>query len=162
RTFAFTDIVDSTKLAAILGDEAWERVIGWHDGAIRSVVAEHAGEVVKATGDGFFLAFERPDQAIDAAVAIQRRFDEQRRTQGFAPAVRIGLHEAEAGRSGLDYVGGGVNAAARIGGAANGGEVLVSASTLARVRSSPREVGRRSVELKGIEGPVDVVALDWR
>jgi class 3 adenylate cyclase len=162
RTFAFTDIVDSTKLAALLGDEAWERVIAWHNVAIRAVVAEHLGEVVKATGDGFFLAFERPDQAIDAAIGIQRRFDEQRRTQGFAPAVRIGLHEAEAGRSGLDYVGGGVNEAARIGGAASGGEVLASAPTLEQLRTSAREIGRRTVELKGIQGPVEVVAIDWR
>ncbi len=162
RTFAFTDIVDSTKLASVLGDEAWEGVIVWHDGAIRSIVAEHSGEVVKATGDGFFLAFARADEAVDAAIAIQRRFDDQRRTQGFVPAVRIGLHEAEAGRSGLDYVGGGVNEAARIGAAAGGGEILVSASTFARAGSAAREAGRRTVELKGIERPVEVVSIDWR
>ncbi len=162
RTFAFTDIVDSTKLAAVVGDEAWEGVIAWHDAAIRSLVAEHRGEEVKATGDGFFLAFPAPGVAIECGIAIQRRFADHRRTSGFAPAVRIGLHEAEATRSGLDYIGSGVNLAARIGAAAGANEILASAETIARAKAALSEAGRRSVELKGIERPIELVAIDWR
>src|SRR5262249_10804652 len=46
RTFVFTDIVGSTRLAASVGDEAWDRALRWHDRTIRSVVAEHGGEEV--------------------------------------------------------------------------------------------------------------------
>jgi class 3 adenylate cyclase len=55
-----------------------------------------------------------------------------------------------------------VNQAARIGGAANGDEVLVSAATLKAARHSYTESGRRSIELKGISAPVDVVSIEWK
>jgi class 3 adenylate cyclase len=162
RAFVFTDIVDSTRLAELLGDEAWGGVLRWHDETLRALVAEHGGEEVKRTGDGFFLAFADASRAIGCAVAIQRRLARQRETQGFAPSVRIGIHWSEATPSGLDYIGGGVNQAARIGAAASGDEILVSAATLAGVRGAFSETGRRTLELKGISEPVEVVSIGWR
>ena len=161
RVLMFTDIVDSTRLAETLGDLAWDGVIRWHDKTLRAVVAEQGGEEVKATGDGFFLAFADVDQAISAAVAIQRRLAEQRRDQGFAVAVRIGIHGAEVNRVGLDYTGSGVNQASRIGGAARGGEILVSAATLEGAHRTFVESARRKLKLKGLSGPVEVVSIDW-
>jgi class 3 adenylate cyclase len=162
RVFMFTDIVDSTRLAETLGDRAWDGLIRWHDRTLRAATAEQGGEEVKATGDGFFLAFTDADQAIEAAVTIQRRLADQRRAQGFAPAVRIGIHQAEANRVGLDYAGTGVNQASRVGAAAEGDEILVSAGTLANARHAFVEAGRRTVELKGLSAPVEVVSIDWR
>ena len=161
RAFMFTDIVDSTRLGEVMGDEAWNRVTRTHDQVLRSAVAEQGGEEVKATGDGFFFAFADADQAIEAAVSIQRRLAAHRDAQGFVPAVRIGIHQAEVNRVGLDYTGSGVNQAARIGDAAEGGEVLVSAATLASARHSFSESGRRSVSLKGLSMPVEVVSVGW-
>jgi class 3 adenylate cyclase len=161
RVLMFTDIVDSTKLAEALGDEAWDGIIRAHDRTVRAAVAEQGGEEVKATGDGFFLAFTDTDLAIEAAVAIQRRLAEQRR-QGFVPQIRIGMHGAEVNRVGLDYMGSGVNLAARIGTAGDGGEILVSAVTLASARHSFMEAGRRTLELKGIAEPVEVVSVAWQ
>jgi class 3 adenylate cyclase len=162
RAFVFTDIVDSTRLAELLGDEAWNAMLRWHDQALRSLIAEQGGEEIKRTGDGFFLAFATPDAAIECGVAIQRRLSEQQQTQGFAPAVRIGAHWAEATRSGLDYIGGGVNQAARIGAMAGAAEILVSASMLATARRAYAELDRRTVSLKGIAQPIEVVSLGWR
>ena len=161
RVFMFTDIVDSTKLAETLGDETWDGVIRTHDRAIRAAVAEQGGEEVKATGDGFFLAFADADQAIQAAIAIQKRLAEQRRAQGFAVSVRIGIHAAQANRVGLDYTGSGVNQASRIGAVAEGGEILVSASTLAAASNSLVERARRTVTLKGLAAPVEVVSIAY-
>jgi class 3 adenylate cyclase len=162
RTFIFTDIAESTRLAELLGDEAWNRLIRWHDQTLRSLVAEHGGEEIKATGDGFFLAFDTTEQALACAIAIQRRLTEHSQAHGFAPRVRIGVHRAEANRSGLDYTGIGVNQAARIGQAAAGAEILVSAPTLATARREYAALGRRSVELRGLSAPVEVVSVDWR
>jgi class 3 adenylate cyclase len=161
KTFAFTDIVDSTKLAGTLGDEAWSGLLRWHDQTLRSLVAEHSGEEVKATGDGFFLAFDDVDLALECAVAVQRRFAEHRRGQGFAPGIRIGLHRAEANRAGLDYIGSGVNQAARISAEAQASEVLISLSSLQAARHSFRELGRRTLTLKGIPDPVEVASIAW-
>ena len=161
RTFVFTDIVDSTRLAEALGDVAWARLLRRHDTLVRTVVAEHGGEEIKATGDGFFLAFADAGASIDAAVSLQRRLAEQAEQHGFAPSVRIGLHTSEASRSGLDYIGIGVNHAARIGAAAEGGEVLASHATVAAANRSLRERGRRTLRLKGITEPVPVTSVDW-
>ena len=162
RAFMFTDIVDSTRLVELLGDEAWNRLIRWHDDTLRAVVAEHGGEEIKRTGDGFFLAFVDSAAAIACAIAIQRRLAQQREAQGFALSVRIGIHGAEAQQSGLDYIGAGVNRAARIAAAAGGAEILVSAETLAAIQYPVSEAGRRSLALKGTSGQTEVVAVEWR
>ena len=160
RTFAFTDIVDSTKLAEALGEAKWQRLLEWHDKTLRALIEEHGGEVIKHTGDGFFAAFERPDDAVFAAVAIQQALDGH---DGIAPDVRIGLHAGGAfAKDDADYGGQGVHAAARIGALAGPGEILASAETLADSRGRYRTASARSVELKGISEPVEVVSLVWR
>jgi class 3 adenylate cyclase len=124
-------------------------------------VAEHGGEVVKHTGDGFFLAFGDASRAIEAMVALQRRLAAHRAGEGFAPTVRIGVHAAEASRSGTDYLGTGVSLAARIGAAASGSEILVSRATLDAARRSFSVTAERTLELKGIAAPTDVVSIGW-
>ncbi|HEY8169958.1 MAG TPA: adenylate/guanylate cyclase domain-containing protein, partial [Candidatus Limnocylindria bacterium] len=161
RAFAFTDIVDSTRLAATLGDEGWQSILRRHDEMVRRGVAEHGGEVVKHTGDGFFLAFGEPDRAIEALIELQRRLAAYREREGFAPTVRSGAHLAEATRSGTDYLGTGVTLAARIGGAANGSEILVSRAMLDMARRSFPEVEARTLELKGIDEPTEAVSIRW-
>lgn len=163
RAFMFTDIVDSTRLAQALGDEAWENLRSWHDRTLRAAAAEQGGEEVKATGDGFFFAFADADRAIEAAIGMQRRLATHRAaSEGFAPEMRIGIHQAEARQVGLDYHGIGVSLASRIGDAGGAGEVLVSADTLAAARHRYAERARRTEPLKGIADPVEVVSVDWR
>jgi class 3 adenylate cyclase len=162
RAFMFTDIVDSTRLAVSLGDEAWRVHSRSHDQALRSAAAEQGGEEVKATGDGFFFTFADADAAIEAAIAMQRRLDERRRGEGFAPDVRIGIHLAEASRVGLDYQGLGVNVASRIADRAEAGEILVSGATLGRARHRFTTGTPRTVELKGVSDPMELTPIDWR
>jgi class 3 adenylate cyclase len=162
RTFMFTDIVKSTHLVEALGDDAWEDLLRWHDQTLRSLFAGHGGEEIKQAGDGFFVGFREAPEAIECAVAIQRTLADHRRAHGFAPQVRIGLHAAEAAQLGRDYGGMGVHEAARIAALAEGGEILASRVTLpaGAVRFAASEP--RSVSLKGISAPVEVVAIDWR
>ncbi len=162
RTFVFTDIVGSTSLAEALGDEAWQELIRWHDQTVRAVFDRHGGMEVRHTGDGFFVAFESPQSAIEAAVAVQRALAEQRRTHGFAPPVRIGLHQAEAAVRGMDYAGKGVHEAARIGALAEGGEILASAQTAGSGAARFAVSEPRSARLKGVSQPIEVVRVDWR
>ncbi|MGH2651935.1 MAG: adenylate/guanylate cyclase domain-containing protein, partial [Actinomycetota bacterium] len=112
RTLMFTDIVGSTNLIETIGVEAWENVLDWHDRTLRSLFAAHDGEIADHTGDGFFVAFANPTVGVECAVAIQRALAEHRKTQGFAPQVRIGLHRTEASRKGRAFAGKGVHEAA--------------------------------------------------
>jgi class 3 adenylate cyclase len=162
RTFMFTDIVRSTNLIEAIGDEAWTDLVRWHDATLRSIFAEHGGEEIDHAGDGFFVAFPKSPSAIECAVAIQRGLAEHRRAHGFAPQVRIGLHTAEASGRGTTYKGRGVHEAARISGVAEGGEIIASVSTVESSKPRFAVSEPRPVRLKGIDGPVDVVSIDWR
>ena len=160
RTFMFTDIVGSTRLAESLGDVAWERLLRWHDETLRSLIATGGGHVVNSTGDGFFVAFEAAPAAIDTAIAIQRALRDQRAEDGAVLEVRIGLHAAEATQRGADFSGMGVHIAARIGALAVGGEILVSAEALAEAGDVPT-LGARSEAIRGVTAPVAVAAVAW-
>lgn len=159
RTFMFTDVVDSTKLVEALGEEKWKKLLDWHDGSLRELIEASGGEVIKQTGDGYFAAFAGPSAALEAAVAIQRKLDEQ----PLAPGVRIGVHTGGAYHSDdlKDYAGLGVHVAARIGALAGGGEILVSRESLDGTAkfalSEPR-----SEALKGFDEPVELVSVQWR
>ena len=160
RTFVFTDIVDSTKLAEALGEEKWKKLLGWHDRALREQIEKAGGQVIKQTGDGFFAAFENPGAALEAAVGIQRTLDTY---DGAAPDVRIGLHSGESfSKDETDFGGQGVHAAARISAIANAGEILASRETIRDGARGYLFSGRRAVELKGISEPVEVVTVEWR
>jgi class 3 adenylate cyclase len=160
KTFMFTDIVGSTNLAEALGDQAWERLLRWHDDALRTKVANGGGEIVKSTGDGFFAAFDSAQAGVDCAISIQRALVEHRESTGFALSVRIGLHTAEANRRGNDYSGKGVHVAARVSALANGGEILASSATLAEAGKVPTS-DSRTAPIKGIGEPVQVAAITW-
>jgi class 3 adenylate cyclase len=163
RTFMFTDIVTSTDLVGVIGDEAWSELLAWHDRELRAAFAKHRGEEVNHTGDGFFAAFERPGDAIDCAVDIQRRLARHRHEHGFALWVRIGLHAAEATRQGRNFTGRGVHIAARVGAAAAREEILVTRDVVGgagTVRFSLSEP--RSVTLKGVREPIEVQSVEWR
>jgi class 3 adenylate cyclase len=161
RTFVFTDIVGSTPLVEALGDEAWEELIRWHDQTLRVVFSRYGGTEVRQTGDGFFVVFEGASAAIESAVAVQRSLAEHRRSHGFSPQVRIGLHQAEASSRAMDFSGRGVHEAARIGALAAGGQILASLQTVQGVDTRFPVSAPHSVTLKGVSQPVEVVTVEW-
>jgi class 3 adenylate cyclase len=116
---------------------------------------------VTSTGDGFFVGFDSPEAAIACAVAIQRRFADHRRQHGFAPQVRIGLHASGAAQVGGSFRGIGVHEASRIAALAEGGEIVASKATVGSTSPYPASEPR-TVTLKGLSEPVDVVSIDWR
>ena len=160
KTFMFTDIVGSTNLAEALGDQAWERLLRWHDDMLRELVKNGGGVIVNSTGDGFFAAFDSARAGIDTAIAIQRALRDHRADTGFALSVRIGLHAAEATRRGDDYSGMAVHVAARIGALAAGGEILASAETVTEGGDVATSESRLT-PIRGVTAPVAVAAVSW-
>jgi class 3 adenylate cyclase len=161
RAFVFTDIVSSTKLLDAIGDVAWGNLVSWHDRTLRRLFVQHDGEEVDHAGDGFFVAFADAGAAIACAVAIQRSLEEHRRTNGFAPEVRIGVHQAEAARVGEEYRGLGVHTAARIGGVAAAGEIVASEPTARAAGATLLDIPRE-VALKGLPEPLRLARVAWR
>ncbi len=162
KTFMFTDMVKSTPLVEAIGDQAWQDVLRWHDQTLRALFARHGGEEIDHTGDGFFVAFSEVQGAAECAVDIQRTLTEHRRTHGFAPQVRIGLHATSAPRRGRGFAGKGVHTAARIMALAGPDEILVSEESLQGAPFRFPASEPRKVRLKGLTDPVSVVSVLWR
>ena len=154
-TFLFTDIEGSTRLLQQLG-EGYREVQERHDEILRASIDEADGYVVRTEGDSFFATFTSAVPAIHAAVAAQRALAQQEWPAG-PLRVRMGLHTGEGVLLGGDYLGIDVNRAARIAAAGQGGQILLSESTLALVEHAlPEGVTSRDLgahRLKDIEHP---------
>jgi len=161
-TLMFTDIVESTKLVELLGDEAWSNLLDWHDRTLRECFSTTAGREIGHEGDGFFISFADPLAATSCAVAIQRTLAAHRRDHGFAPEVRIGIHATEAIDLGDDYHGKGVHEAARIAAAAGAGEILVTRSVLDDLDGQYSSHDTRQLQMKGLVAPAEVSSIDWQ
>jgi class 3 adenylate cyclase/ATP/maltotriose-dependent transcriptional regulator MalT len=161
RTFLFTDIVGSTKLAEALGNAAWEQLLRWHDDTLRDRIARNGGVVVNSTGDGFFAAFELAPAAVACAIEIQRSLAEHRGSAGFAPSVRIGLHAADAVVRDTDYSGVGVHIASRLVGIADADQILASQAVLDEAPGTGAGEGRE-ITVRGVSTPIRVAEIDWR
>jgi class 3 adenylate cyclase len=144
-TVLFTDIVDSTKTAAELGDSRWRGVLERHQGAVRRALERFGGREVKSTGDGFLATFDGPARAIRCARAI---LDD---SEGDGVRVRAGLHTGECEVMGDDIGGMAVHIAARVSALAGPSEVLVSRTVRDLVAGSGLEFSDRGAhELKGV------------
>jgi DNA-binding NarL/FixJ family response regulator/class 3 adenylate cyclase len=155
-TFVFTDVEDSTGLVLELG-EAYTQVIADHRRLVRTAAEENGGYEVDSRGDEFFLAFGRADDAVEAAVAIQREH-EAHRWPGREVRVRIGIHTGRPTIEEDDYVGIDVHYVARLCSAGHGGQILVSNATVDVLEDVPvKDLGAHA--LRGLQGPERIFQL---
>lgn len=160
-TVVFTDIEGSTALNSSFGDRAWLEVLRVHNDVIEDATIRFGGTVVKNQGDGFMLAFPSARTAVACAEEMQRRIAETFNDPGLPIRVRIGIHTGELTRNADDFFGHAVNYAARIAGAAAGGEILVSGVVYDLVRPTGLFTfgDRRERVLKGLDGTTTVYTL---
>jgi class 3 adenylate cyclase len=149
-TVLFTDIADSTRRAAELGDSAWSQLRERHNAVTRAQLERFRGHEVKQTGDGFLASFDGPARAIRCACEVR---DEARE---LGLEIRAGVHTGECEVTGDDLAGLAVHVAARVAAKAQPNEVLVSGTVRDLVMGSGVELVDRGVqELKGVPG-------EWR
>lgn len=152
-TVMFTDIVDSTRRAAELGDASWRQVLERHDELVRRQLERWQGREVKTTGDGFLATFDGPARAIRCGRAIAET------VEPLGIRVRAGLHTGECEVRGDDVAGMAVHIGARVGSLAGPGEVLVSSTVKDLVVGSGIDFEDRGEhELKGVPGAWKVFA----
>jgi pimeloyl-ACP methyl ester carboxylesterase len=144
-TVLFTDIVDSTRTAAELGDQQWRDVLERHQSSVRDALSSFDGREVKSTGDGFLATFDGPGRAIRCAQAILGA------SESLGILVRAGLHTGELEVMGDDIGGIAVHIAARVSAHAGPAEVLVSRTVKDLVAGSGIGFADRGTEtLKGV------------
>jgi class 3 adenylate cyclase len=151
---AFTDIVDSTKRAAQLGDKQWRQLLEAHDSLAASEVESVGGRLVKFTGDGLMATFDGPARAVQCIRTLSERLGE------FGLPIRAGVHTGEVEVIGDDIGGIAVHIAARISARAAAGEILTSSTVRDLVAGSGLEFDDRGEhELKGVPGTWRVLAV---
>jgi len=155
RTLLFTDIVDSTAHAARLGDGRWRDLLERHHEDVHKELERFGGHQVKSVGDGVLATFDGPpSSALRCALAITAAARE------LGVEVRIGMHTGECELIGEDVGGMAVHIAARVGGLAQAGEVLVSGTVFGTVVGGPFSFEDRGLhELKGVPGRWPLFAL---
>ena len=119
-TVLFTDIVDSTAVAASVGDRAWAELVTEHHRIVRGQLARYRGVEMDTAGDGFYATFDGPARAVRCALAIEAD------VRKLSIEVRAGVHTGEMQM--IDGKAGGiaVTLGARIASLAGPSEVLVS------------------------------------
>jgi len=152
-TVLFTDIVDSTRSAAQMGDQRWRQLLDNHDHLARQMVEKHRGILVKNTGDGILATFDGPGRAVRCALAFGTA------AQQIGLPLRAGLHTGEIEIRGRDIGGIAVHAAARVMAQSQSSEVLVSRVVTDLVAGAGLKFAERgSHELKGLPGRWDLFA----
>jgi predicted ATPase/class 3 adenylate cyclase len=149
-TFFFSDIEGSTRLVQRLGNR-FKEPLERHEALVRNALAENGGIEIRTIGDAFFVVFPSADAAVGAAVAAQRALALEKWLEDGVVRIRVGLHTGVAVRGGDDYVGIDVHLAARIAGAAHGGQIVISDQTKTLLREpgagiSVRDLGEHRLK----------------
>jgi class 3 adenylate cyclase len=152
-TVLFTDIVDSTRSAAQMGDQRWRQLLDNHDQLARQMVGKHRGNLVKSTGDGILATFDGPGRAVRCALSLGTA------AKQIGLPLRAGLHTGEIELRGRDIGGIAVHAAARVMAQSGSNEVLVSRVVTDLVAGAGLKFSERgSFELDGLPGRWDLFA----
>jgi DNA-binding NarL/FixJ family response regulator/class 3 adenylate cyclase len=156
-TFLFTDVEDSTGFVRELGD-AYGGMIADHRRLVRSAVEDRDGYEIDCRGDEFFLAFGRPDDAVETAIEIQLKHEAHRWPGARPVRVRMGIHTGQPAVEEDDYVGIDVHHVARLCSVGHGGQVLLSQATLDAIEDvDVKDLGEH--ELKGLPQPERIFQL---
>jgi WD40 repeat protein/class 3 adenylate cyclase len=162
KTFLIADVRGYTRFTQERGDEEAARLATRFAELAREAIEGAGGTLVELRGDEALAVFDSARQALRAASDLQERFVVETVADPSLPlAVGIGLDAGEAVPVDGGYRGGALNLAARLCSLAGPGEVLVSPGVahLARKVEGLEYVERGPVRLKGLEKPVDVVAV---
>ena len=153
-TVLFTDIVDSTRRAAEMGDRNWRALLDAHDTVVRAQLDRFRGREIGTAGDGFLATFDGPQRAIRCAMAIRDA------VRALGIEVRAGLHTGECEIRGDDIGGIAVHIGARVSALAGPNEVLVSSTLKDLVIGSGLEFDDRGTrQLKGVPGEWHLFAV---
>ena len=151
----FVDMVDSTGLIFSRTPEQVLTLIQTFMEVVVEIGAHHCGDVKDFEGDGAFLYFEGPGEAVPAAFRLRERLLERRRAVPDLPLPRISLDLGPVVigivgtrfRQTVAIVGPSVNVAARILKLAPPGGIVATEAVLSVARRADPELARDFVAL---------------
>ncbi|MAL95439.1 MAG: adenylate/guanylate cyclase domain-containing protein [Haliea sp.] len=163
RTVVFADVSGSTRLFEGRGDEAARKTIQHTLHCCANIVVSHEGEVVKTIGDEVLATFPEVEQALCAAIEMQRWANEDRQMCDCDLGLRIGLHHGAVIAEESDVFGSTVNTASRMVDLAGRGQIVMTHSSSdslpAPLQERCRELG--AAHIPGRDETLDIVSVAW-
>jgi len=162
----FSDVVGSTRIYEILGDQRAREIVSICIDLMRASTEQHRGTVIKTMGDEVMATFSSADDALNAAAQIQRQITSHPALQveGQPVAVRIGCHFGPVVVEARDVFGATVHTANRMTSQAKAGQIMTTAATIERLspewRSSVRQID--VALLKGQGAEVSLYEAIWQ
>lgn len=164
----FADISGSTELYERLGDGPARTLVAQCLQLMTKEIERQSGTVIKTIGDEIMCTFTKPDDAMEAAMAMQECVAEDLPgLNSDTPAdmsIRVGMHFGPAILEGGDVFGDAVNVAARMAAEAKGGQIFMTEETVEGLtpllRGDTRHLDRMPV--KGRSEAVDVYEVVWQ
>lgn len=170
-TILFSDLEGSTSLYEEIGDANAYGQVRRHFDYLTDWISKNNGSVVKTIGDAVMAVFYRPEDGVTAALNIQKHIDSYNEKTNDKIVLKIGLHSGPAivvnSNNRLDYFGRTVNIAARIQTKSRGGDIVIHKdyleNTTIRTLLKQKTISLQpfTSTLKGIDGEVDLVQIQW-
>lgn len=162
-TFLFADLVAFTMHAEKISPEEVVEMLNLSIGATSATILHSGGYVDKIMGDSIFAVFEKPENAVIAAIEIQKQFNLLnffRIKDGLDEVLlRIGIHTGESMWASIGsqdfmeqtFIGDAVNTASRLENSAIPGSILVSSTTVEPIRDKLQLLEKVELTVKGKE-----------
>ena len=163
RAILFADIVNSTGITEAIGDVESRRHFASILDELGAIAAGLSGRVVKTIGDEIMCVFESHEDALRAAVEMQRALGRRPAIGGIPSAVKIGVHAGPVILEEGGVFGDVLNVAARVIGMAAAEQLLTTGDTLQGI--DPTEIRFRSLgnhQVRGRDVPLHVCEILWR
>jgi len=160
----FTDVKGYTAFSSKASLSEVMSMLKQHDEILKPVFEKYSGDALKKIGDAFLVVFENHNNAILAAIEIQRKLAAFNQTvpEERQLAIRIAVNSGSVIRTENDVLGDAVNLASRLEGVADAFEIVISENTLQRINRQIFEIEPYGThQLKGIEKPVKSFKIKW-
>lgn len=160
-TILFADICRSTVLFETIGDQPALDLIMKALELVEDIARRNHGTVIGTIGDEVMCTFSKAEDALITAVQIHSEMQKNESMQLHQLAMRVGINNGAVVVTSNNVYGDTVNIAARLAQQAKANQTLISAATIASVRTNLhdqlRPVGQ--ISLQGKAGMLEVYEL---
>jgi class 3 adenylate cyclase len=162
----FADIVNSTKLYQTMGNEAARKFIGDCIDLLAETTRRHRGRVIKTIGDEIMCTFDEINDAVRAAIEMNRDVKEIRvdpKSGAFAPSIYVGIQLGPVIMEAEDVFGDGVNVAAQLVALAKQRQIVTTEETVDAMDLKLQKRARYiyKTNIKGQAGETRLYEIIW-
>ncbi|MEO0575792.1 MAG: adenylate/guanylate cyclase domain-containing protein [Pseudomonadota bacterium] len=156
----FADVVGSTQLYEILGDDPAREVVRRCLEIMTGATETAGGTVIKTMGDEVMSIFDDVDSAMSASVEMQQKISAGKGLvpDGQSISIRIGCHYGVVAREPNDIFGAAVHTANRMTSQAKARQIVTTGSTVELLSQDWRKMTRQ-IDIAFVKGKKDEVAL---